>query len=238
MKDEEIFGEFEEFIVEKYGHIADDMLMLLDDFSNFFFENEIGLKDFKKGHVRALFEEELCYDDLNQAEASMLFQTLIEFCDFVSKKGIDISFFKSYLLKNKFGIYEDWTEEEEFEASSPKMDPTEFLDNFDAFYAMAKMMKGRKKIDLSKTIGFLEKTHKLMQLTFEESQKIRQNNPHLSEKEYLKRLDDEVDAKYGKELFANIPSPDDMPDIIFSLPKEQARKFIELTFKIGETSNF
>ena len=236
MENEDMLDEFEEFITEKYGHMAEEMLCLADGFLEYI--EEKGVKDLNKAKIRKFTMEYLGYSDLSTAEASMLFQTLIAFCDFAAGKGMDCGFFKEQLLKNKENLYDCWTEEPKIENSLPKIDPKEFIENFDAYYSMAKMMRGNKKVDILKTIDFLEKTQKLMQVTFEKSKEIRKNNPSLSEEEYLERLDEEIDAEHGKELFAETPNPDDLFETVFSLPKEQARKFLNLTFKLGEVSNF
>lgn len=241
---ETLFEEFEDLISRKYSHMAGAMLTLSEDFPKFFFDNNIEIKNLEKKDIKKLFDEYLDFIGLSEAECSMLFQILMDFCEFCETKGIDIRSLKEHLIKNKQDIFEYWAcDEEEITKSNSfnKMAPEEFIKNFDIFYNMMNLEKRKKnleKTDAKEIIDFLEKTHRLMKVTFEKSLEIRKNNPGLNDEEYLARIDEKVNKEYGKELFSNVPNADDITKLVFSLPKEQARQFFELTFKLEEASRF
>ena len=212
--------------------MADSMLFLSQDFAEYFFDTNTEIKNFTKKDIKRMFKEYLDFADLSDAESSMLFQTLIDFSDFCGNKGIKLDFFKEHLIKNKEKIFNSWMEECEDLEDNPldSVASDEFINNFDVYYNMMRFEEKNKKIekrDTKEIIDFLEKTHKLMKNTFEKSLEIRKNDPGLSDEEYLAKLDKAVNKEYGEDLFAKTPNPDDLTKLVFSLPKEQAKKFFQ-----------
>ncbi|MFH1849448.1 MAG: hypothetical protein ABH879_04650 [archaeon] len=239
MKIEKLFEEFESCIEKKYEHMADSMFALTEDFPIFFYENEIMVNELSQENIKELFEDYLNYDELTEAESAMIFQLLIEFCNYCKEKNIDVEFFRKYLLKNKSMLFEQWQyfEEDGEENTSDAMDP-EFLDNFDEMYPALKIAMKGKKPDISKIKDFLEKTHKIMKSTYEESVKIRKENPDINDAEYNKKLEEVIIKKHGK-VFADFnQSPDEIMQTVVSLPKETAKKFFEFTFNLENVSDF
>ena len=250
MSNEELFTEFEGFIESKYGHMAESMIELSEDFQDFFLNNNIEVENFRKKDIKKLFAEYIDFMGLNDNECPMLFQTLVDFCEFSKTKGIDIGFFQQHLVKNKEEIFDIWMCHDYDnplgnmdKGNNPfdDVDTDEFIENFDEYYeAMSFEIRKNKTEESGKkdALDFLQKTHKLIKLGFEKSLEIKENNPGLSNDECLAKIDKEFPNNYKKEFFPHNPNSEGMMRTIFSLPKEQVKKFFQLTLNLGKISDF
>lgn len=230
-----LFSEFSIEIGKKYSYIAEIMQSYCSDLEEFFDENELAPEKFSKNHLKEFVEDWMDYVDMTEAECCILFQFLIDFCSFCKEKGINYDFLKEYLLKNKKKLF---NRREKNELSSEIMNPKELLENFDAYYALMRLSRKDNKLEFDKLIDFLEKTYELMKISFETSMDIRKKNPKLSDEEYSFMVDEEINKKHGKRLFKDIPQPEKFFEMISQLPKDSSKKILELSFKMGDTTNF
>ena len=235
MDNETIFEEFENTIEMKYGHMAEEMLPLFDEFTIFFEKENLGVARFTKKKIDTLIDNYLDFEGLSDGECSMLFQTLLDFCDFCIGKKIDYKFFKTFLEKEKEALYGWWSEEETFfsEDDFPEINPDDILENFDHFYEILKIQVKDKKLDIPKIIKFLEITRSHIVHSYTTSQEIRKKYPDLSEEEHLQKVEEIV----LKEP-VNVDEFKDIEKTMFLLPKEQAKKFVNITLKMGGNTKY
>lgn len=230
-----IFEEFEDIIEEKYGHMAEDMLSFFDEFTIFFEEENLDVARFTKKEIDTLIGDYLDFEGLADGECSMLFQTLLDFCDFCISKKINYEFFKTFLEKEKDTLYHWWSEEEPLfsEDDFPEINPDEILENFDTYYKFMKLQIKNQKLDIPRILDFLQTTYDIMILGHNKSQEIRKKYPDLTEEEYIKKFEQAIE----KEQITK----DDFRDIektIFLLPKEQVKKFVTISFKMSEYDKY
>ena len=230
-----IFEEFEDIIEAKYGHMAEDMLSFFDEFTIFFEEENLDVARFSKKKIDTLIDNYLDFEGLSNGECSMLFQTLLDFCDFCMGKKINYGFFKTFLEKEKDRIYDWWSEEETFfsEDDFPEINPDDILENFDTYYKFMKLQIKNQKLDISRILDFLQTTYDMMILGHNKSQEIRKKYPDLTEAKYIQKFEQAI----NKEQVAK----DDFSDIektIFLLPKEQVKKFVTISFKMSEYDKY
>jgi hypothetical protein len=198
MDNETIFEEFEDIIEAKYGHMAEEMLPLFDEFTIFFEEENLGVARFTKKKIDTLIDNYLDFEGLSDGECSMLFQT---------------PFFS----------------EDDF----PEINPDDILENFDHFYEILKIQVKDKKLDIPKIIKFLEITRSHIVHSYTTSQEIRKKYPDLSEEEHLQKVEEIV----LKEPI-NVDEFKDIEKTMFLLPKEQAKKFVNITLKMGGNTKY
>ncbi len=222
---ETLFEEFEQTIEAKYGHMADEMLLFFDAFSEFFYEKDIDIDKLTTEHIKPLMNGYLNIQGLQLAEASMLFQTLIDFCNFCTTKNINYGFFKKYLLNEKNMLYGWWTFGNE---NLPEIDTKEVMDDFDALYNSMRSQAKGQTTDIDTILDFLEKAYDFLQQAFTVSLELRQKHPELTEQEHIRRVEAAVSEEPVQlSDFKNIQNS------IFLLPKKQAKKLVEISFKIG-----
>jgi len=235
MDNETIFEEFGDIIEAKYGHMAEDMLSFFDEFTIFFEEENLGVARFTKKKIDTLIDDYLDFEGLSDGECSMLFQALLDFCDFCISKKINYGFFKTFLEKEKDRLYGWWSEEEPLfsEDDFPEINPDDILENFDHFYEILKLQVKNKKLDVPKLVEFLEITRSRIVHSYTTSQEIRKKYPDLSEEEHLQKVEEIV--------FKEPVDVDDFKDIektMFLLPKEQAKKFLDITLKLEGNTEY
>lgn len=235
MDNDKLFDEFENTIEMKYGHMAEEMLPLFDEFTIFFEEGELDIDKFTKKEIDTLINEYLNFEGLSDGECSMLFQTLIDFCEFCTSKKINYGFFKSYLEKEKYGLYGWWGEDEDLfsDDNFPDINFDEILENFDPFYEIMKLQVKNKKLDIPKLVEFLEITRNRIVRSYTTSQEIRKKYPDLNEEEHLQKVEEIV----LKEP-VNVDEFEDIEKTMFLLPKEQVKKFMGITLKIGGNTKY
>jgi hypothetical protein len=232
-----IWNAFEQQIEEKYGVVAESMLFYLQDFQQFFEEEELSIADLKEEHIPEILNDYLDYDDLTQAEASMVFQTLVDFCDFCIAKDIDYSFFKKLLLNNKEDILDEWEEEFQLERNNAldesfeDITTQEMLSQFEMVYPF---IKKNMKQDIGKSIAFCEEMVKEMKTTFDISRNLRKEFPELSQKEHDKKLKERTTEVLGPEK----PFTPKRMESMFAVPEEKAKKFFTLLIKFHEVEKF
>jgi hypothetical protein len=234
MKNEQLFDEFEEFIESKYGHMADDMLMFFDELVFFFEEKKLRVDRFKRDMIETLINEYLDFEGLSEVECSMLFQTLIDFCDFCTGKKINYDFFKRYLEEEKYNLYERWSyqgalfSEEDLDTAAEAI-----VENFDPFYEFMQQYV-KKKVpnvsetpDVSEVIEFLETMQGHIIRSFTMSQELCEKYPDLTEEEYLQMVEELVlDGLHDIHRFRGFD------EAMFFLPKEQVKKYLMITLKL------
>ncbi len=244
MNNKKLFEEFEKTIEDRYGHMADDMLYFFDDFADFFDYGKIDVDGFNAKHIGPLFEDYLDYEDLSDSECSMLFQMLVDFCDFCQSKKIDYGFFKKYLEREKDGLYDLWSAYEDdwddvdledflTDDDPPDITPEDIMDNFDSWHDVMKLSLKNKKLDISKLLDFLEQTSNYMKTGFTKSLELRKKFPDISQKE----LEYKVEIAIGNKM-VNLDDVDAVYKSIFLLPKEQVKKFLNITFLMDENTKY
>ena len=244
MNNKKLFEEFEKTIEDRYGHMADDMLYFFDDFADFFDYGKIDVDEFNAKHIGPLFEDYLDYEDLSDSECSMLFQMLVDFCDFCQSKKIDYGFFKKYLEREKDGLYDLWSayeddwddvDLEDFLADDdlPDITPEDIMDNFDSWHDITKLSLKNKKLDVSKVLDFLEQVYNCTKNGFTKSLEMRKKFPDITQKE----LEYKVETAIGKKI-VDLDDVDDVYKSVFLLPKEQVKKFLNITFSMGEPAKY
>ena len=236
MAENELFNDFEKDIKQKYGYMAEDMLCFFDDFKDFFIDEEITLNDFDTSCFDTLFENYLDYIGLSDAEFSMAFQTLIDFCEYCISKNIDLSAFKEYLLKEKESLYEHWTEEDynsefddEFLGDFEDITPDEILEKFDSYYDVMTHSLKNKQMDVKEVQSNLERLYNFLNIGASLASKLREEKPTISEYELQKEVEKRLDEKDAQLLMS-----DDIWISMFSLPKEQSKKFMEFMIQLEE----
>ncbi len=235
MDNETIFEEFEDIIEVKYGHMAEDMLSFFNEFTIFFEEENLDVNKFTKKKIETLIDNYLDFEGLSDGECSLLFQTLLDFCDFCMGKKINYGFFKTFLEKRKDTLYDWWSEEEPLfsEDDFPEINPEDILENFDTYYKFMELQVKNQKLDIPRILDFLQTTYDVMILGHNKSQEIRKKYPDLTEEEYIQKFEQAIEKEQV--------SKDDFRDIektIFLLPKEQVKKFVTISFKISEYDKY
>lgn len=239
MTETKLFKGFEKITKEKYGYMAEDMLCFFDDFVDFFTNEGIKPSEFGEEHFDFLFETYLDYVGLTDAEFSMAFQTLIDFCEYCKNKDIDMSAFKDYILEKKENLYEYWTDEyedemfDELPEDFADIKPTDILENFDSYYEVMKLSLKNKAMDLKEIQGNLEEIYNFLNSGFTISTELRKDNPTISDDE----LQEEVSHRL-EEQGIQFCIPDDIWVGMFSLPKEQSRKFMEFMILLDENFEY
>lgn len=235
MDNETLFEEFEDIIEAKYGYMAEDMLSFFNEFTIFFEDENLDVARFTKKEIDTLIDNYLDFEGLSDGECSMLFQTLLDFCDFCMDKKINYGFFKSFLEKEKDALYGWWSEEGTFfsEDDFPEINPDDILENFDHFYEILKLQVKDKKLNIPKIIKFLEITRDHIIRSYTTSGEIRKKYPHLTEEEHLRKVEEIV----LKEP-VNVDDFKDIEKTMFLLPKEQAKKFVNITLKMEGNTKY
>ncbi|MFH1014243.1 MAG: hypothetical protein V1769_07060 [Thermoplasmatota archaeon] len=239
MKKTNVLNDFEKTIEQKYGHMAESMLEFYRDFKNFIITEDIDLTNFDMSFLDELFDEYLDYIGLTDAEFSMVFQMLIEFCDYCNSKNIDLSLFKNHLLNQKETLYEYWTEgdDEELLDDFPDeffdMKPEYILENFDRYYDIMKLGMTNKTIAIKKIQSDLEGIYAFLQTGLTVSSELCENNPKISKKELQKNIEKKMNT-------VNFPllTSDDIIDSMFSLPKKQSKRFMEFMMTLDKNLEF
>jgi hypothetical protein len=235
MVETKLFKGFEKETKEKYGYMADDMLCFFDDFVDFFDNEKIKPSEFNEAHYDYLFETYLDYMGLSDAEFSMAFQILINFCDYCTAKDIDMSIFKDYLIKEKENLYEYWIDEGDDEVidTIPEgfddINPHEILENFDSYYEVMKLSLKNKQMDNKQIQKNLENIYDFLHTGFTISTILRKEKPTISEEELQEEVGKKIDEK-GIQFIL----PDDTWVDMFSLPKKQSKKFMEFMILLDE----
>ena len=244
MNNNRLFEEFENTIEMKYGHMAEDMLCFFDDLTDFFDYEKIGVDGFNAKHIGPLVEDYLDYEDLSDSKCSMLFQMLVDFCDFCQSKKIDYGFFKKYLEREKDELYDLWSvyeddwddvDLEDFLAyeDPPDITPEDIMDNFDSWHDIMKLSLKNKKLDISKVLDFLEQTYNYTKTGFTKYLEMREKFPDITQKD----LEYKVETVIGERM-VDLDDVDDVYKSIFLLPKEQVKKFLNITFLMDETTKY
>lgn len=233
MKNEQLFEEFEDVIEAKYGHMAEDMLSFFDELTIFFEEENLDVNKFTKKQIDTLVEDYLDFEGLTDAECSMIFQTLIDFCDFCISKKINYNFFKRYLEEEQYELYEWWGEEELLfpeEDDFPEITSDDIMENFDSFYNIMKLTSKKEKADIPNILRYLENLYDISQTGYETAQKLREKFPDITEEELaeecLKAIDKKLMPPYE---FENIEKS------ALLLPREQAKKFYTIVYNMEKT---
>ena len=235
MDNETIFEEFENTIEMKYGHMAEDMLSFFDEFTIFFEEENLDVARFTKKEIDTLIDNYLDFEGLSDGECSMLFQTLLDFCDFCISKKINYKFFKTFLEKEKDTLYDWWSEDESLfsEDDLPDINFDEILENFDSFYEIMKLQVKNKKLNIPRILDFLQTTYDMMILGHNKSQEIRRKYPDLTGEEYTQKFERAIEKEQvAKDDFG------DIEELLFLLPKEQVKKFMTISFKMSEYDKY
>ena len=240
MSNKKLFEEFEKTIENKYRYMADDMLYFFDDLTDFFDCAKISVGGFNAKHIGPLFEDYLDYGNLCDSGCSMLFQMLIDFCDFCQSKKIDYGFFKKYLEREKDGLYDLWSvyedkDLEDFLADDDLSDitPEDIMDNFDSWHDVMKLSLKNKKLDVSKVLDFLEQVYNYTKNGFTKSLEMQKKFPDITQKE----LEYKVETAIGKKI-VDLDDVDDVYKSIFLLPSEQVKKFLNITFLMDEPTKY
>ena len=247
MDRKQFFTEFRQTMEKKYGHMADDMIDFFKEVSIFFREKDIDISKFAKKHINILLNDYLDFDDLTDAECSMMFQGLIDFCDFCKKKNIDYEFFKTYLLKHKYDLYDRWNSFEEsledldedifndehdehFDNRFPEIEPEDLLNNFDSVYDLVRNLELKnKKPNNPRIIRFLERVYEVENLNHEMSTNPSKVILNTTEKQLMQIMD-------KKERFFDESS--EIQPLIFFLPKPLAKQFFMIMFKMEESEHY
>ena len=244
MDRKQFFTEFRQTMEKKYGHMADDMIGFFKQVSIFFREEDINISKFTKKHINILLNDYLDFDDLTDPECSMMFQGLIDFCDFCKKKNIDYEFFKTYLLKHKISLYDRWSGFEEsledldddfFDGERvdnrfPEIDSEDLLNNFDSIYDLVRNLELKnKQPDNPRIIRFLERVYEVENLNHEMSTNPSKVILNTTEKQLMQIMD-------KKERFFNESS--EIQPLIFFLPKPLAKQFFMIMFKMEESERY
>jgi len=244
MNNKKLFEEFEKAIGTKYGHMAEEIIDFFYEFTDFFDYEKIGVDEFNAKHIGPLFDDYLDYEGLSDSECSMLFQMLVDFCDFCQSKKIDYGFFKKYLEKEKDEMYDLWSVYEDdwddvdledflVDEDPPDITPEDITDNFNSWHDVMKLSLKNKKLDISKILDFLEQTSNYMKTGFTKSLELREKFPDISQKE----LEYKVGTAIGKKM-VNLDDVDAVYKSIFLLPKEQIKKFLNITFLMDENTKY
>jgi len=233
MTETELFNNFEKEIKQKYGYMAEEMIDFFYDLKDFFMNEEIKISDLNDEYFDVLFETYLDYIGLSDAEFAMAYQTFTEFCDYCTNKNIDISAFKDHLLSSKDHIYQYWTEEEDFfdddlEEDSD-IDPEEVLENFDSYYDVMKVGLKNDQKEITEVQTHLEEIYTFLNTGFTISSRLRDENPTMSDEE----LQDAVEKEFKTKKIDYRP-PENIGSGMFSLPKQQSKKFMEFIIKLDE----
>ncbi len=227
-----LFDGFAKHIKKKHEHLGEYMLLFpLQQIELFFVSHDI--TGFGPGNLWELLES--LDAGGGDAENIMLFQLLVDLCDFCTGKGIDLSAVKEHLLLEKTQILRAW-QEEAFEEEE-EVDAEDLLKDFDTYYPLIVRPAGKGKQssrNIGKMADFIEKTHDWMRFVFEKGLEIREGNPGITEAEYLKLLEREYK---GKRHGPPEVSADELRETSLSLPKEQLRKWIKLGIRIGDTEH-
>jgi len=244
MDRKQFFTEFRQTMEKKYGHMADDMIGFFKQVSIFFREEDINISKFTKKHINILLNGYLDFDDLTDPECSMMFQGLIDFCDFCKKKNIDYEFFKTYLLKHKISLYDRWSGFEEsledldddfFDGERvdnrfPEIEPEDLLNNFDSIYDLVRNLELKnKQPDNPRIIRFLERVYEVENLNHEMSTNPSKVILNTTEKQLIQIMD-------KKERFFDESS--EIQPLIFFLPKPLAKQFFMIMFKMEESERY
>jgi len=244
MDRKQFFTEFRQTMEKKYGHMADDMIGFFKQVSTFFREEDINISKFTKKHINILLNDYLDFDDLTDPECSMMFQGLIDFCDFCKKKNIDYEFFKTYLLKHKISLYDRWSGFEEsledldddfFDGERvgnrfPEIDSEDLLNNFDSIYDLVRNLELKnKQPDNPRIIRYLERVYEVETLNHEMSTNPSKVILNTTEKQLMQIMD-------KKERFFD--ESRDIQPLIFFLPKPLAKQFFMIMFKMEESERY
>lgn len=244
MDRKQFFTEFRQTMEKKYGHMADDMIGFFKQVSIFFREEDINISKFTKKHINILLNDYLDFDDLTDPECSMMFQGLIDFCDFCKKKNIDYEFFKTYLLKHKISLYDRWSGFEEsledldddfFDGERvdnrfPEIDSEDLLNNFDSIYDLVRNLELKnKQPDNPRIIRFLERVYEVENLNHEMSTNPSKVILNTTEKQLMQIMD-------KKERFFD--ESREIQPLIFFLPKPLAKQFFMNMFKMEESERY
>lgn len=225
---ETLFEEFEQTLEEKYGHMAEEMLTFFDDFTSFFTEQNLSVTKFTKKHIDQLMGDYLNYERLTEAECSMAYQILLDFADFCTNYNISLTSFKTFLEKEKEIIYGYWIHDTE-----SLLDSQELLDNFDVIYPMVHAEIKNKKPDIDGAITFIENIHHLINRIHTFTQKTQHLHPRITDEELQKKIDE----KFFEET-EDFKRFEFSEETIFSLPKPQAKKIVEIGCKLQKLNQF
>ncbi len=233
-----LFTSFARHLRERHGAIGEHMCsMLLPGVREFFAGQDI--TGFGPGNLEELLDAVGAGG--GDAEDIMLFQLLVDLCDFCAGRGMDLSAVKERLLLEKTQILLAW-QEDAFEDESDEedlpddLDAEDLLKNFDRYYPLIAppAVKKPDSQNIAKMAGLIERAHDQMKLVYDKSLRIREGNPGITEADYLRLLERECTGS-GKE--PPEVSFEELRDMSFALPKEQLRKWIEIGIRMKDTEH-
>jgi len=235
--DDKLYNEFWDFLENKHGTIATYMEDFFCDFRDFLADNALHLKEFKEEHLDDLFQNYLDYMDLTAIETTVVFQIFLDLCDFSDAKGVDLTFFRNYLLENKSTITSRWEEktaehlkEEEFF----RFDILKFVEDFDEHHSRMHDTETAKQVDFYPIIRLLEAFRNNMEVTMKASEEIKRKFPAITEDEFFNLLDEKTAGKLVDINEVEDINEEEFVNILFSLPKDNGKKFLYIFQEIAQ----